>query len=174
MLVPLRSNAHGAGRDVVDMLLACHERIRSFTGLAQRLAGATAASDDEVRELAARIRRYFAEALPLHVQDEEELIVPKLAGTSAALDAALVAMASEHTAHRAACDRMIALCGALELRPEQLAEVAPKLAAVAGELATAFARHLAAEERVIFPALARLPADEREAIAAAIRARRGL
>jgi iron-sulfur cluster repair protein YtfE (RIC family) len=174
VLVPLRSNAQGVRRDVVDMLLACHERIRSFTGLAQRLAGAVEPSDDEVRELAARIRRYFVEALPLHVRDEEELIVPRLAGTSAELDAALAVMASEHATHNAACDRLIAICGLLQRWPEQLPEVAPGLAAVAGELATAFAQHLAAEESVIFPAVARLPAGERAAIAAAIQARRGL
>lgn len=174
VLVPLRSNAQNVRRDVVDMLLACHERIRSFTGLAQRLAAATDPSDDEVRDLAARIRRYFAEALPLHVQDEEELIVPRLAGTSAEVDAALAAMASEHAAHEAGCDRLVALCRVLERWPEQLPEVAGKLAEIASELGTAFAAHLAAEERVIFPALARLPADERAAIAAAIQARRNL
>jgi hypothetical protein len=66
--------------DIVDLLLECHERIRSFIGLAGRLANCGPVSDTEVSDAAARVVRYFSESLPLHVADEEESILPRLLG----------------------------------------------------------------------------------------------
>src|SRR4051812_25565021 len=82
--------------DIVDILLECHERIRSFTGLARRLASTHGLSEEEVRDAAARVTRYFSEALPLHVADEEQSILPRLSGRSPELDAALNGMQREH------------------------------------------------------------------------------
>jgi hypothetical protein len=67
MIVQL--GARTTGNDVVDMLAACHERIRTFSTMACAIA-----SGGDVREAAAAVRRYFAEAYPLHVADEEELL----------------------------------------------------------------------------------------------------
>jgi iron-sulfur cluster repair protein YtfE (RIC family) len=172
VLVSLGHGPHREQRDVVDMLLACHERIRAFTGLARRLGSATDASEAEVRDAAATIGRYFREGLPLHVLDEEELVVPRLVGRDAALDAALATMASEHTSHAPVCERLIAVCDALAQRPGQLHELATELAEVGAILDTDFTTHLAAEERLVFPALAALPDADRMAIAAAMQARR--
>ena len=172
MLVSLGHGPHREQGDVVDMLLACHERIRAFTGLARRLASATDVSDADVRDAAAKVGRYFREGLPLDALDEEELVMPRLVGHSAELDAALATMASEHTSHAPACERLIAVCDALERRPERLVELAPELTGVAALLDADFAAHLAAEERLVFPALAALPDAERGAIVAAMQARR--
>jgi iron-sulfur cluster repair protein YtfE (RIC family) len=158
--------------DVVDLLLACHERIRRFLTMARTLATAHASEPCEVQLAAAQIRRYFAEALPLHVADEQEEILPRLASAAPAIDQALTAMLDEHCVHEPMVARLVALCGEVEREPSQLAVVGADLAALIAELTTELERHLAQEEQVIFPAIRRLAAAERDAILVAMRRRR--
>jgi iron-sulfur cluster repair protein YtfE (RIC family) len=142
---------------VVDLLTECHGRIRRFLSLAQRLAEA---APGEVADLAGQVRRYFSEAFPLHVADEEELLAPALAGASAEVDQALAEMHREHGAHEAAVARLVA------------AREVPELVVAACALAALVEPHLAREESVIFPALAALPAAQSDAIRRRMRDRR--
>lgn len=170
MLVKLGSR--GSEGDVVDLMLECHERIRRFSAMAVRLAAAVDPAETEVREGAGAVRRYFAEALPLHVADEEEDLVPMLRGRDPDVDDALAAMAREHGEHGPDLARLLDLCARLEREPARLAELRDELAPVAARLTTEFAAHLEREERVLFPALRRLPDADRVALRARIRARR--
>lgn len=170
MLVQL--GAPRPSSELVDLLLACHGRIRKFTQLAARLAAARGAPEAELAELAAQIRRYFTVSFPLHVADEDDHLGPRLAGTSAEVDDALARMHAEHTAHAAPVARLVAICDELEHAPARQMALAAELAEVAAALDAAFAPHLALEERVVFPALARLPAAERDALRDALRERR--
>lgn len=159
--------------DSVGLLLECHGRIREFVGMARRLGEAANADPEAVRDAARRVRRYFDEALPLHAQDEEESILPRLHGRDPALDRELDAMTREHRQHEAPLSRLIEACRALERDPARLAELRGAVAAPAAELEEHFARHLAREETVIFPASRRLLAQgEDEAVVREIRARR--
>jgi iron-sulfur cluster repair protein YtfE (RIC family) len=159
--------------DVVDLLLECHARIRSFTELSQRLAEATGVAPVEVAETAARVRAYFSEALPLHALDEEESILPRLAGRDRQVDASLVAMHRDHVEHAPIVERLVDMCTTLADAPERHAALAPALGAAAATLREHFARHLAEEESIVFPALARLlDAAERAEIVRELRARR--
>ncbi len=159
--------------DIVDLLLDCHARIRSFTELAVRLAAADSSPPAEIAEAAGRVRRYFAEALPLHALDEEESILPRLAGRDPELDQALVAMHRQHAEHREVLERVVSLCAELEARPERHGERAGDLARAAEALRVHFDRHLAPEEATIFPAIRRLvPAEERRKMESELRARR--
>ncbi|MGE5185042.1 MAG: hemerythrin domain-containing protein, partial [Acidobacteriota bacterium] len=88
-----------ASEDVVDLLVECHGRIRKFLGFARALADKPEAPAGEVRAVAGQIRRYFAVALPLHIADEEEAIMPRLAAASDDVTRALAAMHREHAAH---------------------------------------------------------------------------
>jgi hypothetical protein len=115
MLIKL--GARESGGDVVDALLECHERIRRFAALAVTLAEARAPGAEEVREAAGQVRRYFLEALPLHVADEDESIVPRLRGRDAEVDAALATMSAEHEGHRAPLAELVSTCAALEAAP---------------------------------------------------------
>lgn len=163
-----------APRDAVALLLECHERIRSFLALARRLATAGAAREDEIRDAAERVRRYFTEALPLHAKDEEESLLPRLRGLDPTVDAALEAMAREHEEHGRPLRALIDACEALARDPKRHGEIAPGMAATAEELERHFAGHLRREEEVIFPAVRRLldaRADSR--IVTELRARRG-
>ncbi|HKJ00717.1 MAG TPA: hemerythrin domain-containing protein [bacterium] len=159
--------------DVVELLLDCHQRIRFFTELARRLGEADDLPADEVRGAAARVRRYFTEALPLHVADEEESLTPRLRGREPELDAALERMATEHRRHEPLLATLVATCEALEAAPARHAGLRGTLLETAAALAEEFEVHLGQEERVVIPALRRLfAADLRAALADEVRARR--
>jgi iron-sulfur cluster repair protein YtfE (RIC family) len=159
--------------DIVDLLKECHERIRTFIGLAGRLAKTEGISDTEVCDAAARVTRYFSEALPLHVDDEEESILPRLQGKTAELDATLSEMHSEHRDHEPQVETLLNVCRTLRESPERLNELRPKLLACTTRLEQEFLSHLDKEEKMILPAIRQLStAEERDAMLRELRARR--
>lgn len=150
MLVKLGSRT--TNEDVVDLLLACHQRIRAFIAMARRIA----TEPGDAREAAGQVRRYFAEAFPLHVADEEELLaIPQR-------------IHDDHVTHAPLIDRLVAICAVIE----QGGPVPPELAPLTEQLEHELAEHLAIEERDVFSAIQALPAAERARIRDAIRARR--
>src|SRR5690606_4040223 len=84
---------------LVTLFLECHGRIRAFPGIALRLGEQEDVPPEEVVDASARCLRYFTEALPLHIADEEESLLPLLRGREAAVDAALDLMHAQHEAH---------------------------------------------------------------------------
>ncbi len=173
MLLNLGRKQTPAPDDLVGLLLECHGRIRTFVRLARTVAAAPDAPAEAAGLAAGRVRRYFAEALPLHVADEEQSVEPRLRGRDAALDRALGAMRREHAEHEAATARLVELCALVEADPAQLAGLAGELGALAARLDALFEAHLEAEERSIFPALGALLGEaERRAAIDELRARR--
>jgi iron-sulfur cluster repair protein YtfE (RIC family) len=170
VLVQIRKPAEPG--DVVDLLLECHGRIRTFLKMASDLAALRTGPADEVRSVAAQIHRYFTEALPLHICDEQELVLPQIASWSVEIDRALAQMVDDHAAHAEWVDRLTGICAVLSSDPRQLATLGPELGRVAGELTAEMDRHLEIEERVIFPALRRLTTEQRDEILNAMRERR--
>lgn len=165
VIAPVTLGARQDPPALLDLLHDCHARIRRFGAMAGSIAAADDAADAEVRDAALAVARYFREALPLHVADEEHSIAPRLHG----VDAALAAMHREHEAHGPLVADLIETCTRVAEAPARRAELAaPAAAAVA-----AFEAHLADEERTIFPAIARLSAEDQAAIVAELRARRG-
>ncbi len=161
--------------DAVDLLLECHDRIRSFLALARRVAEAGPAERDAIPEAATRVHRYFTQALPLHARDEEDSILPRLRGRDPEVDRALEDMAREHAEHEPPLARLTGACEALARAPDRHAALAPTIAAATGELEAHFAGHLRREEEVIFPAMRRLlDRAEDAAIVRELRARRGV
>jgi iron-sulfur cluster repair protein YtfE (RIC family) len=159
--------------DLVDLMQECHERIRSFIGLAGRLANAGNPTHNEIRDAAARVARYFSEALPLHVADEEESIVPRLTGKSPQVEAALQEMHAQHLEHEASVRLLLETCGILKQSPERLDEVRETLLKTASTLETEFAAHLKSEEDMIFPAIrSLLTAEQQSMILTELRERR--
>ncbi len=154
MLVGLGKPA--AASDAVDLLLECHQRIRAFLALAIRLGGARTADAGEVADAASRVHRYFAVALPLHAQDEEVSIAPRLRGLDPALDAELGTMVREHREHERPLGALVEACARLSGEPGRHGELAAAIQAASEDLARRFAEHLAREEQVVFPAVRRL------------------
>lgn len=159
--------------DVVGPLLACHERIRMFSGMAERL-GSGAHSREEVAEAASRVARYFRVALPLHVDDEELSIRPRLiaAAAPARVLEALDAMTSEHVPLEELLAALLPRWSELAREPERLDVLRRALASDAEELRVRFDAHLEAEERLIVPAIGAALASAGLAIREEMRARR--
>lgn len=158
-----------SGEGPTELLLACHGRIRSFTELAARLASDEPAPDVEVAEAARRVHRYHAVALPLHQADEELSIAPRLAR---AVPEALAAMKREHAELDAVLAGLLPLWERLAAEPGLRRELSAALAREVARMQQLWARHLTAEEEVIFPALRLLAAADLEQIAREMRARR--
>ena len=164
---------HAAPGDAVDLLLECHTRIRHFLALARRLGEARGESPTALAGAAGQVHRYFTLALPLHAQDEEESIAPRLKGRDAALDAELDAMTREHREHQRPLGMLVAACAEVAGDPGRLVEVAGVLLRATAELEVHFAEHLAREEQVILPAVRRLlDVTTREGIVSEMRGRR--
>ncbi len=164
-----------AAGDAVDLLLECHERIRSFLALARRTAEASRADQDGIPEVAASVHRYFRQALPLHAKDEEESILPRLRGKDPRVDAELDVMVREHAEHERPLGALVEACEVLAHGPARHAELVPTIAMATEELERHFAVHLRREEEVIFPAVRRLLDRSSDSeIVKEIRARRGV
>lgn len=170
MLVQLGKRNHAV--DTVDLLYECHGRIRRFLEIAMRLAKTREPQRELVHDTAGQVRRYFAEALPLHIADEDELVISHLRGRSEEIDDALDKMHREHVHHGPLIDRLIEVCMLLEREPARIDDLAIELRDVTALLQTAFEPHLAREETILFPALRALPASAREAIKSGMRERR--
>lgn len=171
MLTTIGRRASRAG--LIDLLLACHTRIRTFTDIASRIAAASEAPEDDIADAAMRVHRYFAIALPLHVEDEERSLAPRLAELDPAVARELEVMATEHAEHAEPLARLLAMASELASTPSAQPRLAAPLAATAAELARLFEPHLRREEAVIFPAVQRLlGADSQAAILAELRQRR--
>lgn len=157
------------------MLEACHERIGRTLDLLQRLRVHVAqhGADEQARQAARDVLRYFDQAAPQHHLDEERHVLPALDATG---EPALVALAARlRDDHR----RMEAAWAAARSVLSDL--VAGRLPAPgSGEdqalaaFTALYAEHLAAEEQVAFPAAsARLGAPDLARMSQDMRQRRG-
>ncbi|WP_159672657.1 hemerythrin domain-containing protein [Andreprevotia sp. IGB-42] len=133
----------------LELLLACHERIRRFAGLLVRLGPHLAlhGSDAQAQEAARSVLRYFDVAAPLHHQDEDDDLFPALQRRGdAALRSVLVMLALEHDALS---------IGWQQLRPCVMAVAAGDPAVWPDGQAAAFARcycrHVDQEETSVYP-----------------------
>jgi iron-sulfur cluster repair protein YtfE (RIC family) len=159
--------------DLRELLLDCHKKIRTFAALAVTLAEREDVTPDEVREACERCARYFTEALPLHVADEDESIVPRMKeGTDATVREALLTMTDEHTRHRPMLSALLTALAAMRERGST-AETRAALSEIAPAIQREFEAHLHREETVIFAALpTALTAQAQREIIAELRARR--
>jgi len=154
MLTQLSKQRAADPADLVELLSECHLRIRSFTALAHRAATANA-SATEISQACVDVERYFTQALPLHIADEEDSIEPRLRGLSPPIDDALDAMSAQHQRHTSAVQTLLNATNEVRRTPLDAAARA-RLAYAAHKLKTEFDEHLALEESVIFPAIRQL------------------
>lgn len=177
MLNQIRTvSSKSAGQDVIELLQACHQKIRHFSGVAVRLAHAQGVPDSEIVQAADGLYRYFTVALPLHEADENLSVHPRLqkelpqgelAGRAAD------AMVDQHLAIDELVERIVPLWVLTRSNPEKLPEIAAEMCAIAGRLREIFDSHLKMEEETIFPALQKyLSTEELEEIVREMQARR--
>lgn len=162
MLTQLSMRPATGSQDLVDLLGECHQRIRRFVALARQAGSRRDAPPDQVAQACAAVERYFVEALPLHVAEEEESLEPRLRGLSPTVDQALATVAHQHQQHVSKIAALLAAIGKVRNRPHY--EVARgEFATAAIALETEFEEHLRLEESAIFPAIRELLSREIQA-----------
>jgi iron-sulfur cluster repair protein YtfE (RIC family) len=174
-LVPLQTGASPSPRseDVPDVLVDCHQRLRQFTALAAELAARATATAGEVREVTAKVHRYFTVALPLHEEDEEASLFPRLLERAPELAPRIASLREDHAAHADRVGKLLAICEQLQGPAEGSHALREALGHAASALAEAWRVHLAAEEQDIFPAVhTALSAEDRKCIREEMRERR--
>lgn len=172
MLVTLGSAPSGEPDDLVGLLLACHARIRRFSGLARTLGLRKDLPDAEVREACDAVIRYFTQALPLHVADEEQSVLPRLLRCAPALEPVLRQMEAQHAEHDPHLEALMRSLEALRGSPQD-ATIRAQVARDADVVARGYAEHLVMEEAILFPALRReVPIADQERMRDELRARR--
>ena len=178
MLVTLTAKSAQDGdreNDPIAMFLACHRRIRDHLALAKRVVDAIEPTSEEVAEAAASLIRYFGQALPLHILDEDETLHDALRGRELAPDVvrAMATMTAEHAVIEPAIHEALDRWRQLTDQPLLLSTLREELSRLTLLLSTLRAAHLEAEERLIFPAVAKaLTVAEQAELARRMRQRR--
>ena len=150
----------GAGFEApFDMLGACHERVERMLRLIIRLQEHlhTHGLDDQVRQAARDVMRYFDIAAPLHHQDEERHVFPPLmCGADAEVKALVLRLIQDHRQMEVAWQgaRAVLLSLADDVDDDGRApfpglNVWQKVAL--NDFARLYRQHLDDEERVAYP-----------------------
>jgi iron-sulfur cluster repair protein YtfE (RIC family) len=160
--------------DALELLVACHQRIRHFAAAASKLAHAQGATHDEIRMTAAGVYRYFSVSLPLHEADEEDTLRPRLdALGDARVHHALIAMHDQHQAIDELLERLLPLVLLVERNPAAIDQAGGEMCSITKALEDIFRAHLQLEEEVLFPAIRdQLSADVRAAMLVEMQHRR--
>lgn len=159
MLTQLSTHRASGPHDLVDLLGECHQRIRRFVALARQAGSRQDVPSDQIAQACHDVERYFTQALPLHVADEEESIDPRLRGLSPTVDGILDVTARQHQQQKVGLNALVRATSMLRNRPHDAA-ARIELAVTALALETHFEEHLRLEESVIFPAIRELLSRE--------------
>lgn len=172
MLINIATPRSATAPGLVELLCECHQRIRRFSRLACDVATRGDLSPAEVTEVCVSTARYFREALPLHVADEDESLMPRLREYAPAVSATLDALREQHAQHEGPVARLLEALEEVQRSPRH-AVARARLSSIAAPLKVDFEEHLALEERLVFPAIGEwLPAPVQALIIAELRARR--
>lgn len=167
------SDRHASFDDPVSMLLACHERVRHYLALLQKLAShhASHGSDAAAQDAARAVLRYFDIAAPLHHQDEDDNLFPLLHQRGdLSLKTGIDALAGEHPLLHAQWAAM-----RLPLQTIAAGGVAELNAAEVEGFVALYLHHAAREENAVYPhAATLLSAAELEDMGRQMAARRGV
>lgn len=168
---PLLSTGAPDFTDPLGLLGACHQRILGHCDLLERMLDWLPAhgADDEIRNAAQRVIRYFEVAAPHHHADEEHDLFPLLA-RSAALTAVLDRLRAEHTRLDTAWHDLEA-----RLQPLLTGRIPADLASAVRAFNAAHRAHIETENREVLPAAAQLlDAAQIRLLGASMAARRGI
>lgn len=156
---------------MVEVLLDAHIQARQVVSMAQCLAEGSATSG--ARETATTISDHVEWLLPMHFEDEELSLAPRLQGRHHVVDGAIAQMKLQHLSLEAPLARVRLLCLVLSRDISRLHALRFELGAAAKDLRERLAEHFAFEESIVFPSLKRLLyVDELESIGLEMRARR--
>lgn len=176
---PGQSAAAASLEEPFDMLSACHERVERMLRLIIRLQEhlQDKGLDDQVRQAARDIMRYFDLAAPLHHEDEERHVFPPLmCGADAEVKALVLRLIQDHRQMEVAWLSARAVLVALAEHSEAPfvgLNVWQKVAL--NDFARLYRQHLDDEDRVVYPVARRmLTATAVSAMSVDMMARRGV
>ncbi len=166
-------DAHRSAEDSpLAMLLECHGWIRRFLRDAWKLSEADSSDLVAVQYAATQVLNFFLTVMPVHIEEEQETVLPRLTGLSASLDKALAHMVQDHEERDVTLQEVIGYCHILSRHPESLEKFRESFRRCTRHLTVDLESHLMAEERDIFPNIEALPHAEQSAMAAEMRRRR--
>ena len=173
----LRSKKPAAGfDDPFGMMEACHERLGRMLSLATRLREHLAqhGADEQARQAARDVMRYFDQAAPQHHRDEELHVFPRLAAVEDGDTKALVErLRGEHEAMEGNWPAARAVLQSIA--DGALASLSPQDRIALDAFLGPQSAHAEAEERVAYPAARMLLGEQDIALMGAeMRARRGV
>jgi hemerythrin-like domain-containing protein len=157
-----------------EMLESCHEKVQRMLALLQRLRehAVPHGADEQARQAARDVMRYFDIAAPQHHQDEELHVFPALLAQGSAETHALVArLLHEHTQMDSGWRAARALLARLA---DGCAGFTPAEEDVLDDFAGLYRTHIEAEEQLAYPAAeALLARDELRAMSREMMTRHG-
>jgi len=161
----------------LEMLFACHDRIRTRCATLLRLRAHVAqkGSDAEARNAARGVIRYFDTSARDHHEDEEQDLFPALLEALPGSDPVCIRQLTESLAeeHRELAQRWIGV--RTWLLAVEGGETQPAEAADLESFVNLYQRHAEREEKELFPMAERLLSDEElDRIGRAMRLRRGI
>ena len=158
-----------------EMMCACHEKMLRTLALLEKLRVHLAehGADEQARQAARDVMRYFDKAAPQHHRDEElHVFPPLLAGSDAAAKSVVERLQQEHLQMEAGWALARAVLTAIA--DGTLSTLAASGQAALDAFAGLYAGHIAAEEQIAYPAAAALlDADTVTAMGREMAARRG-
>lgn len=85
--------------DPLGLLKACHQRILGFCDLLEKMVThfEQHGVDDDIKQSAQKVYRYFSTAAILHHQDEEQDLFPLLVGTSTKMATIIHGLEQDHS-----------------------------------------------------------------------------
>ena len=138
-----------------EMLSACHERVERMLRLIARLQEhlQTRGLDDQVRQAANDVMRYFDMAAPLHHEDEERHVFPPLmCSADAAVKALVLRLIQDHRQMEVAWQGARSVLLALADHGETpLTELTVWQKVALNDFARLYRQHLDDEDQVIYP-----------------------
>ena len=162
--VPKRRELHDAPASGFDdpfaMLDACHERVERMLDLLARLRAHLIKDgcDEQARQAARDVIRYFDIAAPAHHADEERHIFPVLLAAGQ-LASEVQRLQNDHTEFESAWARVRATLA--RVADGTWAGTSMHDEAALSSFASIYERHIPLEEQLVFPAARRLMDDER-------------
>lgn len=160
-----------------EMLVSCHERVQRSLRLLLRLGEhlQAHACDEPARQAARDVLRYFDRAAPLHHQDEEQHVFPRvLTAGDVALVATITRLQADHATMEA---QWQAVRGDLERIADDRdgsTRLADGSLTVWQGFAALYSEHIALEEAQVYPAAQALtPPETLRTMGAEMAARRG-
>jgi hemerythrin-like domain-containing protein len=143
-----------------EMMEACHERVARMLTLLKRLREHLPqhGADDQARQAAKDVMKYFDQAAPQHHEDEEKHVFPPLLDRGDAVNVATVRkLQQDHRQMEAGWAQAREVLDAIARG--ELGALTPRQSQALDEFAELYDEHIAAEEKIAYPA-ARTLLDE--------------